>query len=72
MVQIGRIYKHFKGHYYRVVALGKDSETCEEKVVYQNVETGDVWVRPLSMWNDIINEAGECRFTLVDSDVISK
>ena len=41
-------YKHFKGHRYRVLAVGKDAETCKEKVVYQNLEDdADIWIRDL-------------------------
>lgn len=46
-VVVGGIYKHFKGYIYKVVALAKDSEDLSIKVVYQNTETGETWVRPL-------------------------
>ena len=46
-VVVGGIYKHFKGHTYKVLTLAKNSETLEDEVVYQNIETGEVWVRPL-------------------------
>ena len=43
---IGGIYRHFKGHIYRVLCVGKDVDTLKEKVVYQNIEKeDDIWVR---------------------------
>lgn len=46
-VLVGRKYKHFKGHIYEVLAIAKDSEDLSLKVVYKNVETEEVWVRPI-------------------------
>lgn len=42
---IGGIYKHFKGHVYKVLCVGKDADNLTEKVVYQNIETNDIWIR---------------------------
>lgn len=48
-VEVGSIYKHFKGHKYKVLMIVKDVSTLEEMVVYENVEDKTlVWVRPLS------------------------
>ena len=48
-VEVGSIYKHFKGHKYKVLMIVKDASTLEEMVVYENVEDKTlVWVRPLS------------------------
>ncbi len=57
-VKIGK-YKHFKGKEYRVLYIAKHSETLEAMVVYQALY-GDmnIWVRPLSMWNEIIERDG--------------
>ena len=65
-IQIGKIYRHFKGNLYKVIAFAKHSETTEDMVVYQPLKTGDNWVRPKSMWNDVIDEKGTLRFTLVE------
>ena len=44
------IYKHFKGDYYLVEEIAKDSET-KEPVVYRRLYgEGDLWVRPLEMF----------------------
>lgn len=63
-ITIGKIYRHYKDNLYKIIAFAKHSETIEEMIVYQSVKTGDTWVRPKSMWNDIIDEKGTLRFTL--------
>jgi len=64
-IKLNGIYKHYKGNVYKVIALGKHSETCEDMVVYQSVKTGEVWCRPRSMWFDKIDEK-TTRFELLD------
>lgn len=50
-IQIGRIYRHFKGDYYLVEAVAKDSETNTDMVIYRKLYgDGGLWVRPLSMF----------------------
>ncbi len=45
------IYRHFKGDYYLVEEIAKDSETHEPVVVYRRLYgEGDLWVRPLDMF----------------------
>jgi len=34
-IQIGKVYRHFKGNYYYIVDIAIHSETREEYVVYQ-------------------------------------
>lgn len=63
------IYKHFKGNLYEVVAVAKYSETLEDMVVYKALYgDGDVWVRPLSMWDDVVERDGNKfkRFELIE------
>ena len=62
-VKIYGIYKHFKGHIYRVVSIGHDSETYDEAnsdasrlVVYENIENNDVWIRPYDMFNSLVDK----------------
>lgn len=61
-------YRHFKGNEYLVLYIAKHSETLEPMVVYQALygEKG-LWVRPASMWNDIIARDGVSinRFTYI-------
>lgn len=64
-ITVGKTYKHYKGNIYRIIALAKHSETKEDMVVYQNIEKGDIWVRPKSMWNEIVKD-DTLRFQLLD------
>ena len=58
------IYQHYKGNRYRVIGTAKHSETIEEMVVYQALYgTGDLWVRPASMWEEQVGN--QLRFTYV-------
>ena len=63
---IGKKYKHYKGNVYKILALAKHSETVENMIVYQSVTTGDVWVRPEHMWNEVVDDKGTLRFTMIE------
>lgn len=66
-VKFGR-YRHFKGGEYEVLHIARHSETEEPLVVYRALYgDGDVWVRPLSMWNESVEYNGEkiLRFTYI-------
>ena len=64
IIKVGKIYKHYKGNIYKIIALGKDSETCDDVIIYQSQANGDIWVRPRNMWNNIIDNKGTLRFTV--------
>jgi hypothetical protein len=50
-IQVGRIYRHFKGNLYLVRDLAEDSETNEPVVIYQRLYgDGGLYVRPARMW----------------------
>ena len=61
-------YRHFKGNEYEVLYIARHSETLEEMVVYRALygERG-IWVRPASMWNEIVERDGKTfrRFTYI-------
>ena len=67
-IKLGR-YRHFKGNEYEVLHIAKNSENLEETVVYRALY-GDkeVWVRPASMWNEIVERDGKSykRFTYIE------
>lgn len=65
-IEIGKVYRHFKGNLYKVIGLAKHSETLEDMVIYQPLKTGDSWVRPSRMWNEVVDEKGTKRFTPVE------
>jgi len=68
MLKIGK-YQHFKGNYYQVLHVARHSETGEFHVVYQpQYGDRDIWIRPLSMFDETIIRDGKeiKRFTLVD------
>ena len=53
-VEIGKVYRHFKGNYYFVENVAYDSETKERMVVYKPIYDRDdgrtIWVRPEKMF----------------------
>ena len=51
----GERYLHYKGKLYVVLGMAMHSETDEDMVIYQCERSKVVFVRPLSMWNDIVN-----------------
>lgn len=54
------IYKHFKGHVYKVIGIAKHSETLEEQVVYVSIsDETDIWVRPATMFFDMVERDGK-------------
>ncbi|BES69010.1 DUF1653 domain-containing protein [Marinobacter nanhaiticus D15-8W] len=61
-------YRHYKGKDYEVIGVARHSETEEELVVYRPLY-GDqgLWVRPLSMFRETVDVAGESvpRFSYV-------
>ena len=75
-VQIGRVYRHFKGNYYFVEDVAYDSETKERMVVYKPLynreDNRQLWVRPEKMFLEEIPERPDnitgqkVRFELVE------
>lgn len=69
--EVGQIWKHSKkGNLYKILAVGKHSETLEEMVVYEaqyDNPVSKVWIRPLSMWTEEVEIDNKKlpRFTLV-------
>lgn len=49
-VNVGQLWKHFKGFELKISALAKHTETMEELVVYEH--NGEIWARPLSMFTN--------------------
>lgn len=61
------VYRHYKGKLYRVIAIGRHSETEEPLVIYQGLyvspEFGDRpwWVRPLASFQETVEIDGISR-----------
>ncbi|MDN3653102.1 DUF1653 domain-containing protein [Thalassotalea ponticola] len=71
LIKLG-FYRHFKGNIYRVLHLAKDSETEQYFVVYQpQYGDMDVWIRPLSMFDETIERDGKIfkRFTFLGENI---
>lgn len=52
-VEIGKIYRHFKGNYYYVENVALDSETKQRMVIYRPLyerQDSKIWVRSEAMF----------------------
>ena len=65
-VKEGQLYKHFKGHNYKVLMIAYDSDKYNENnplesrmVVYQNVDTKEIWVRS---YGDFVSEVDHRKY----------
>ena len=69
-LQIGGVYRHYKGRNYKVLYAAKHSEDLADFVVYQALY-GDfgVWIRPLDMFLEsvIVNGEKMARFQFISS-----
>ena len=57
-VQIGKIYRHFKGNYYFIEDIALDSETKERVVIYKPLyerKDSKIWVRREKMFLEEIS-----------------
>jgi len=53
------VYRHYKGGKYEVMGVARHSETEELLVVYRCLYgDGDLWVRPLSMFIENVDDDG--------------
>lgn len=73
-IKIGSKYRHYKGNEYKIIAVGKHSETLEDLVVYQGLYNSEefgpnpIWIRPLKMFIEEIERDGKVikRFELIE------
>lgn len=53
------LYRHYKGHEYRVLGIARHSETLEPLAVYQALYGGrGLWVRPAAMFAETVETGG--------------
>lgn len=63
-------YRHYKGNLYELISVATHSETLEPMVVYRALYgSGDLWVRPASMWDEYVESDGKRvkRFEFVEN-----
>ena len=65
-----KIYRHFKGGYYRFITEVTNSETQEKEVVYQALYgKRKVWTRPAGMFYGKVNVDGSLlRFSICSAN----
>ena len=71
MVEINKIYRHYKGNKYKVIAIGQHTETLEELVIYEALyDKHNIWCRPISMWEEEVEIDGKRirRFELIEDN----
>jgi len=73
-LEIGAIYKHYKGTKVKVLGEGFDSETQVPVVIYIHLEDGVTWVRPKEMFlENIILDGREVeRFEKIFQEILIK
>lgn len=72
VLKLGR-YRHYKGNFYDVIAVGRHSETLEELVIYKALYDSEfgskaIWIRPKAMFQEEVIVEGKKvpRFQFVD------
>lgn len=73
-VHPGSIYKHFKGHLVKVLAVSRGTEYGETVVVYEHMHDHTIWHRPAEMFTSKVDKEKypdveqEYRFQLVKEE----
>ena len=73
-LEIGAVYKHYKGTKVKVLALAIHSETREHLVIYVHLEDGVIWARPKKMFLETITIKGKKveRFKKIKQKILIK
>jgi len=73
-VEIGGIYKHYKGTKVKVLGEGFHSETLEPIVVYIHLEDRVLWARPKKMFLENIKIGAKkvARFQKINQKILIK
>lgn len=73
-LEIGAVYKHYKGTKAKVLWEGFSSETLEPLVFYMHLEDGVVWARPKKMFLETVVVKGKKveRFKKINQKILIK
>ena len=73
-LEIGGLYKHYKGTKAKVLYEGFHSETREPLVIYMHLEDGVIWARPKEMFlgNVTIDGKEIKRFQKIEQEILIK
>ncbi|KKR42488.1 MAG: hypothetical protein UU10_C0013G0004 [Parcubacteria group bacterium GW2011_GWF1_40_6] len=73
-LEIGAVYRHYKGTKVKVLFEAIQSETKEHLVIYMHLEDGVIWARPKHMFlENIILDGKEIeRFEKIEQNVLIK
>ena len=73
-IEVGKIYKHYKGDYYIVLDVAYHSETLEKMIIYRGLyDDNKLWSRPYDTFFDEVNKNGQkLRFELQDIKSVRK
>lgn len=69
-IEIGAVYKHYKGTKVKVIGEGFHSETEEPMIIYIHLEDGSTWIRPKEMFleNVIVKGVEMERFEKINQE----
>ncbi|HNW71773.1 MAG TPA: DUF1653 domain-containing protein [Candidatus Paceibacterota bacterium] len=73
-LEIGSIYRHYKGTKVKVLGEALHSETLEPMVIYMHLEDGITWVRPKKMFLEKVKIGKKLvlRFQKIKTKIIIK
>ena len=71
-LEIGAVYRHYKGTKVKVLFEAIQSETKEHLVIYMHLEDGVIWAIPKHMFlENIVLDGKEIeRFEKIDSEIL--
>ncbi|MFA5095085.1 MAG: DUF1653 domain-containing protein [Candidatus Paceibacterota bacterium] len=73
-LEVGAVYKHYKGTKAKVIGEAFNSETREPMVIYIHLEDGVIWTRPKRMFleNVTVNGKKVERFKKLNQKILIK
>jgi cyclomaltodextrinase / maltogenic alpha-amylase / neopullulanase len=73
-LEIGAVYKHYKGTKVKVLFEAIHSENQEHLIIYMHLEDGVIWARPKHMFCENVVVGGKEieRFQKVEQEILIK